>query len=218
MSERANFQKNYLMRYAIMAAICLGAGFWFAYDGFVGYPKLLPAAEAYDELSDIDSDAERITRWEALAKQNGWPISTPKKKAQDIKSDITGQYFWMTLCFFGGIPALLFYLRSRGTWVESTDDGLKTSWGQQLKFSDVTQLNKKRWAKKGIARAVYTTEGVTKTFVFDDFKYDREPLGRILRSLEDVLEREKITGGPTEAETDAEKAESASEQASEPEE
>ena len=203
MPERANFQSSYLTRYLIMAAICLGGGLWFAYDGFIAWPRELPAAEAYDELRDIEDAEERISRWESLATERGWPKSTPKKSAERLRSDIQGQYLWMTICFAAGIPALVYYFASRGTWVEPTDDGLRTSWGQQVKFSEVKLLNKRRWAKKGIAKAFYTENGAAKIFTFDDFKYEREPIGQMLRSLESQLPRDRIVGGPTEAEKDA---------------
>ncbi|MEM8735083.1 MAG: hypothetical protein AAGG44_12710, partial [Planctomycetota bacterium] len=186
---RANFQSSYLMRYAIMAAICIGAGLWFAYDGFIGYPSNLPAARAYDEIRDVADAESRIAQWNELAQENGWSKRPPEKKAEEIESDIVGQYFWMAVCFLGGIPAVFYYLKSRGTWVESTEAGLKSSWGQEVSFDGVIQLDKKRWEKKGIAKASYMDGDVGRTFVFDDFKYEREPLGKILTQLEESLER-----------------------------
>jgi hypothetical protein len=205
MSTRANFQSSYLTRYAIMAAICIGAGLWFAYDGFIGYPANLPAAKAYDEIRDLNDAELRIEKWKELAEQNNWSKRPPEKSAEEIENDIVGQYFWMTLCFLAGIPAVYYYLSSKGNWVESTETGLTTSWGQTVDFSKVTELNKKRWEKKGIAKATYQTDSGNRMFVFDDFKYEREPLGEILKSLEAKLDREAIVGGPTEAEIEARK-------------
>ncbi len=217
MSERANFQNNYLMRYLIMALICIGGGLWFAYDGFIAWPRDLPASRAYDELREIEDSVERIEKWEAIATENGWPKSTPKKTAEQLEGDIIGQYFWMAICFAAGIPALIYFVSSRGTWVEATDSGLKTSWGQEVDFENVTLLNKRRWAKKGIAKAYYNQNGVAKIFTFDDFKFEREPIGKMLRRLEESLERDKIVGGPTEAEFEAARANSQSEQSQEDE-
>lgn len=214
MSERANFQKNYLLRYAALATFCLLLSLWFAYDGLIGYPKKLPMAAAYDEIRDLETE-ERIARWKQLAADNDWPSSAPEKTAEDIEDDIIGQYFWAAINLAIGLPALVLFLRSRNSWVESTESGLTTSWGQTVDFTAVTQLDKKRWANKGIAKASYQEQGQTKVFVFDDFKFEREPLGKMLRSLEDILEREKIVGGPTELETEEEKArEEAEEEAS----
>jgi hypothetical protein len=81
-----------------------------------------------------------------------------------------------------------------------------------MDFENVTLLNKRRWAKKGIAKAYYNQDGVAKIFTFDDFKFEREPIGKMLRRLEESLERDKIVGGPTEAEFEAARATSQTEQ------
>lgn len=196
---RAEFQRSYLMRYLVLAAVCLGLGVWFAYDGFIGYPQQLEYAEAYAEIQKLPS-REIEQRWTELTAEKGWPSKLPSKSAEEIQSDIYGQYFWSALSFLVGIPALLLVIRSRGTWVEPTETGLTTSWGQSMNYVDVQSLNKRKWAKKGIARATYRDGNTTRTFTFDDFKYDREPIGEMLRSLEAVLKPEQITGGPPEGE------------------
>lgn len=211
MTIRANFQRNYLMRYAIVAGACSIFALWFAYDGFIGYPSKLPMAEAYDELREIEDDERRINEWREVAKSRGFSTNIPTKTAEEIHSDITGQYFFAGLNLCIAIPLGILWLRSRGSWVESTEKGLTSSWGQTVDFADVTQLDKKRWAKKGIAKAIYSQDGMEKSFVFDDFKFEREPLGSILRQLESVLKRDQIVNGPTEAETDEQKAKEAQE-------
>lgn len=197
---RANFQKSYQMRYLALATVCLFMAAWFGYDGLVGYPAQLPAAEAYDELRELDS-AKRVERWKQIATEKNLPKETPKKTAEQLRSDIVGQYFWAALSLLVGLPALFLWLRSRGSWVEPTDDGLTTSWGQSLRFSDVTLLDKTKWQRKGIAKATYSPAGggQSKQFVFDDFKFEREPLGQMLRDLEKRLPPEQIVGGPAEA-------------------
>ncbi len=179
---------------------------WFAYDGLVTYPKKLEYAEAYEELkSEVSDDVERTKRWHVLADSRGWPRQVPEKSASTIRDDIQGQYFFGGLSLLLGIPALYFYFRSKNQWVELTDDGLTTSWGQSVRFSDVTLLNKKKWDAKGIARATYMEGGKQRTFVFDDFKFERQPLGKMLRGLETVLNPDQIVGGISEAERDRQK-------------
>jgi hypothetical protein len=207
---RAEFQSGYLWRYAGLAAVSLGLAAWFAYDGFVGYPKELEKAVAFESLEDL-SAMELEEQWAEITEEKGWSLKQPKP-SEEIESDINGQYFWCAIGLVVGIPALLLLIRSRGTWVESTGSGIKTSWGQEFSYADVESLNKRRWEKKGIARATYKTDQGTKIFTFDDFKYEREPLGKMLRELEAVLTPEQITGGPTEVETDALKAKAAEEE------
>lgn len=202
---RANFQSSYLTRYTLLAAVCLGMCAWFAYDGFVAYPKKLVVAEAFEEVADL-SGPELEDRWNEITSEKGWNSRRPEKKAEEIRSDITQQYFWSALTFALGVPALVLLFRSRGSWVQRTDDGLETSWGQKVRFADVQSLNKRRWEKKGIARAVYLDGEATRYFTFDDFKFEREPLGRILRDLEDTLTDDQVTGGLKEVAAEAKKA------------
>ncbi|MCA9183835.1 MAG: hypothetical protein KDA51_20375, partial [Planctomycetales bacterium] len=63
----------------------------------------------------------------------------------------------------------------------------------------------KKWQRKGIAKATYTPVGGGSPglFIFDDFKFEREPLGRMLRELEKQLLPEQIVGGPAEAEQES---------------
>lgn len=200
MALRANFQKSYSLRYSIVAAVCLFMTAWFLYDGLVGYPRKQMIAEEYETLKDMEA-VERAEKWRQIASERGWSKDRPEKSAHEISEDIFGQFVWAGVAFCAGFPALLFYLQTRGTWVEQTESGVTTSWGQTVDFGTVTQLNKKRWREKGIARATYSSSGMVKSFVFDDFKYDREPLGKMLRELESRLKPEQIVGGPPE--TDA---------------
>jgi hypothetical protein len=200
MTLRANFQKSYLWRYLAMAGIGLFMAIWFAFDGLIGYPREQERCAAYEQLAKEVSDTkERLAKWRELAKSKGWSVDTPKDKAAEFENKITGQYIFGALCLLLAIPALMTYVRSKNKWVESTGNGLTTSWGQSLQFGDVFELDKKRWANKGIAKAYYKHEGREKCFVFDDFKFDRQPLGEFLKQLEAVLQPEQIVGGPPES-------------------
>ncbi len=197
MGLRANFQKSYGMRYLLLAGGCLFAASWFAYDGFIGYPAKLAPARSYDQLAELDG-AEKQVQWKKIAAENDWSTSPPEKTAKEIEDDIFGQYIWALMSLIVGTPALLYFLQTRGSWVERTETGLTSSWGQSLDFSKVTQLDKKKWATKGIAKAWYQENGAPRRFAFDDFKYEREPLGQMLRALEAMLQPEQIVGGPPE--------------------
>lgn len=204
MTLRANFQHGYLWRYLAMGGIVFFMAIWFAFDGLIGYPREQQRSAAYEQLTNEVIDAKDLTaKWRELARSKGWSVDTPKEKAADFDSKIKGQYVFGGLCFVMSIPFIVNYFRSKNRWIEETQDGLITSWGQSFKFSEVIQLNKKRWADKGIARAYYKQAGADRCFVFDDFKYDRQPLGEMLRQLEAVLKPEQIVGGPPEPRTDS---------------
>jgi hypothetical protein len=196
---RANFQPSYLWRYLIMAGTGLFMAAWFAYDGLVGYPKEMVRAQAYEVIERDSKDLrQRVERWQEMAKSKSWATSTPEKKAAEIKNDILGQYIFGFLSLCLAVPALYLYIKSKDRWIESTATGLKSSWGQELHYADVTELHKHRWERKGIAKAHYQVNGQPNVFVFDDFKYERKPLGQMLQDLERVIPHDKIIGGSPE--------------------
>ncbi len=103
------------------------------------------------------------------------------------------------IIFLVGAIAATYYLRSKNAWVEETETGLITSWGQKLEYAKVSKLEKSKWETKGIAKAFYFEKGQRRIFTFDDFKFDRAPLGRMLYNLEQVIPFSKVVGGPLES-------------------
>ncbi len=199
MQSRAVFTKSFLRRYLLIAAVFLGWGAYCAWDGFVAYPREFPVAEEFAKLEGMESGPKQ-ERWEQLAREKGWKLNKPHT-AEEIQSRIFQQDVMLGICLLVGLPALLKYFSSRNSWVEGTTTGWTTSWGESVEFKSVKQLNKKKWKNKGIARATYESNGQEKTFVFDDFKFDREPTGKILRNLEATLSDEQIVEGPREEDT-----------------
>jgi hypothetical protein len=206
LNQRANFQKKYLLRYLLMAGIGLFMAVWFAFDGFIGYPREQQRAAAYEKLqSEIKDKSQLKKQWRELAKSQGWSTIEPSESSAEFADKITGQYVFGSLCLILVVPSIALFFRSRNRWVERTATGLTTSWGQSMRFADVVLLNKRRWQQKGIAKAYYKQDGKEYSFVFDDFKYDREPLDAMLVELEAALRPEQIVGGPPEP-TDPPKA------------
>ena len=194
MTVRANFSKSWLRRYLWVAAICFAGVAWCLYDGLVAYPRQLEIARAYEALQRDDPAGLTLEkRWRALTEAKGWSDETPRK-VEEIEHSIGQQWMMAAIACVIGLPVLVLYFRSRGAWIESTARGLRSSWGQEVDFEQVTRLDKSRWKKKGIAKAEYTEGGQRRTFVFDDFKYEREPIGQLLARLEQGLAPEQIAG------------------------
>lgn len=203
------------------------------YDGDVNYPNQKERGEAYLEmaqetLSEEDrveimahghgekgvylalvkrakEDVDLSNDWAALTKEKGWPTAPPAKLRGD--GDIAGQFVMSGLTALAGAWMLLTVWRSSGRWVELTKEGtIDTSWGQTFPVESVTQIDKRQWRDKGIARVKYDHEGRKSRFIVDDYKYDRPVMDEILRRIEMAIDADKITGGPTEAATAAAEA------------
>jgi hypothetical protein len=137
--------------------------------------------------------------WKEIAEENGWSSKLLSKDEYDvskIESSIIYQYVFIAIGLVIGAPCLVWYVRSRNTWIESTDDGLRASWGQELKISQIRKFDKKKWEKKGIGVLHYAPpQGAEETFVIDDLKYDRKTTDEIVRWIESQIPLEMIVNG-----------------------
>ena len=214
MTLRATTETKFLLKYLLIGLGCLAFFLWSTYDAFIGYPSMLPRAQAWEKLMEDPSldETERQARWEAMSEEGGWSSKRPKEKETlaSVQQTIIYNYAFMAIGIAIAGPCIGWYLTNRGTWIESTDDGLRNSAGQFFTIDQVQQIDKRRWDKKGIA-VVHFRDDQQKdqTFIIDDLKYQREETDQILDWLEQQLPREKIVNGQTEAELRAARDDSA---------
>jgi hypothetical protein len=177
------------------AAIC-GFSLWSLYDGYIKYPREQARGLAFDKLSSEGRENE----WDEFAATQGWSISIPHepKPEEDFTTSIYMQYAMAVLTAVIGLPMLLLALKSRSNWVESTDTGITSSWGESFNFDQILLIDKKRWRNKGIAKVTYQDGPRNRRFVIDDFKYERPTMDQILYELEQRIDPEKIVSGPPE--------------------
>ena len=210
MEIRAESDSKFMLRFLLIAVMLLGYALWSLYDGFVAYPKEMKRAEAFYSAEMMAmGETDRAERWQVIAQENDWKRSKPKKP-DEVQGLIYWQYGMAFMCTLIGVPMLIKYLRSRGAWIGATDQGLQSSGGETVPFDAITQVDKTRWAKKGIARVHYNQDGSDKVFVLDDFKFLRDPMGNIMQLLEQKIDASLVTGGPLESEAAAAKDETES--------
>ena len=213
MSVRADVDNKFIRRYLIIAIGGLAFMLWGAYDSFVTGPRNMEKAQAFAEIKDQPDYEEQ---WLALAEKNGWPRAKPTKDPETINGFLYFNYFVTVAGALLFLFFLLKFLKTRGTWMESTDKGISTSWGKSLNFDQITKIDKRKWEKKGIAKVHFTdevnSEGV---MVFDDFKYDRSSMSELMSMCEKGLKRDQIVNGKSEAEIKVAKAEEEKKKAAE---
>lgn len=150
-------------RYLIVALV-LGAGLWFAYDGFIGYPRrqqnYIHATKAQQANMEMPPNnlAVQLQRRLAFALLPLAPI---------------------LLCFF--------LYRSRGVY-RLSGDMLYVPGHPPVPLDSITTLDKSKWDRKGIARAEYQLPtGQSGRLTLDDFIYQREPTDKIVERIEMCL-------------------------------
>ena len=193
MPIRADVNMRFYMRFAFISAACTVMCVWSLYDGLVKYPNQRERALKFVEYKEQNKKQE----WKELAAQRGWHPGNPGEPKSE--ADIMGQYVMAAVT---GTLALIFVIviaAARGRWIEVDGSGLRSSWGQQLSFDQIININKRKWANKGIAKIRYRENGRTRRFTIDDFKFVREPTDEILRTVESHVDADQIVGGLPEA-------------------
>ena len=199
MTIKAENDPRYSRRFLLMGLAAIAFALWFLYDGAITYPNQRNRALAYHELESESQGEDPIVfrdRWHEMANENGWPTSYPGEPKTD--GDITMQFVMAGLVVVVALLLLSIPLRSRGRWIEASDAGFTSSWGQSFDYDQVLELNKRQWRSKGIAKVTYHDGRRKRRFVIDDYKFDRHATDAMLYELEQRIDPEKITGGPPE--------------------
>jgi hypothetical protein len=200
MPIRAENDPRYSRRFLFMGIGAIAFALWFVYDGAITYPNQQKRALAYHELETQSQGMDPVAfrdKWHELAKSNDWPTNYPGEAKTD--GDIIMQFVMAGMAGAGALALLSIPLRARGRWIEGTDTGINSSWGQGFKYDQVAELNKRQWRSKGIAKVTYLDGNRRRRFVIDDYKFDRYPTDSILYELEQRIDPALITNGPPEA-------------------
>lgn len=222
MSEpiRANHNSKFYTRFLLMGVAALGVMGWFLYDGLYNWPLLAERYRVYTELVE----SQEGSRWPEVAAERGWSEDPPEEKDNRSEETIQFQLYCAAAAAVAGVWLLGKVLLANGRWIESNGEQITTSWGQTVPYDGVVEINKRKWAKQGIAYIKYKDGDRTKRFVLDDFKFHRTPTDDILLEMEAAVGDDKITGGEpervalakaAEAKAEAEAAEAADDDATE---
>lgn len=202
MNLRATPESKFLLKYLVIGLGCLGFAIYSFYDGIFAYPARIPRAQAWEELSAEETDEQALVkRWREISKEKGWSSKRPtsEESVEAIENLIIYQYIFMAIGLGIGLPCLIWYLRSRNTWIESTEDSVRSSDGTEVKLTQIQKFDKKKWEKKGIGVLHYNAaDGSSKKFVIDDLKYNRKTTDEIVCWIESKIPAEMIVNGPPE--------------------
>jgi hypothetical protein len=199
MALRADYDPKFYRRFWFMGVIAFGFALWSLYDGMIGYPHQRERALALQELME----QKRLDDWDELTQERGWARSTAGLDTPKTEGEIIVQYVMAAIAGAIGLLLVSLPLRARGRWIESTEEGINSSWGQSFRFDQVQELNKRQWRSKGIAKVTYLDGARKRKFVIDDYKFDRYPTDAILYELEQHIDPQQITGGPPEPPSEA---------------
>ena len=191
MAIRAITDRRFYLRFLLIGLAAFGFMLWCLYDGLIGYPKQNVVRNEYVKYVEEGREDE----WRQRATEEGLPLKPDRPHGE---GDFIMQYI---MAGFAGVASLILLttvFRARGRWIELNGATLTSSWGQTLECDQITQIDKKRWRDKGIAKISYEQDGRKRRFVIDDFKFVREETDAILYEIEGHVEMDRIVGGPPE--------------------
>lgn len=198
----------YYRRMGLLAAMFLGMGMLFFYDGKIGYPKKNVVAvkkEWFEETVMKGYDAakaagpETLQTWVKDAKDRGWIVnpaldqprwddyaaphdwpSDPKKYSQE---EIDQQFYWGAAMVIGAAVVGALVLLTHNKVFTGHPDHMVMPNGARVAFADVFKVDKRKWDNKGLATVYYREggEGQERKAVIDDLKY--HGAGRVLDRL-----------------------------------
>ncbi|MGC4031557.1 MAG: hypothetical protein QM754_07460 [Tepidisphaeraceae bacterium] len=157
-------------RYIMTAGLVI-MGAYFAYDGYVGYPKKnRQIAEIAAMIDQTKQGSEDWIKLDQLRTKLGTPESD---------TSIGTQIFLGYALPVGAIAYLVYFLRKSRGKIRLDGDVLSVPGHPPVPLSAITAIDDSLWKKKGIAKLSYDTNGQKGVIILDDFVYQQTPTDAI---------------------------------------
>ena len=173
---------EYRVKRFIMVFILVGAGCWFGYDGFYGYPA------ENKKVADVEA---QLATARAAAKPDETELTRLEGQLKTLKKHTDTDIRWQRNLFFMlppvGLAVLIFALyNSRGRY-HLQNDVLSVPGHPPVPLDAITAIDKTHWDRKGIAWLDYELpNGKIGRLRLDDFIYQRVPTDDIYKRVEEV--------------------------------
>jgi hypothetical protein len=181
MAAEARVSSIWKKQKLFIALFFLGVGFYFLFDGLIGYPRKNERWQAHEE--QVKAHGEK--GWKAYADSRGWS-STPPHKFY-TKTDIISQYVFAGITASVGALLLIYWITQKDRRLRTDAEAVYTPTGTRVPFSSIIGLGKKKWESKGLATVRYEEQGRHRQFIVDDYKFEAEAAKQILTEIEEHL-------------------------------
>ena len=162
----------------LMCALLIGAGLWFAYDGWIGWP------EHNRKVAEVKG---RIAAAEQSGDQNAAAAARTelgKMSKEKSSSDILLQKVLALSLPPLGLALLARALHSSRGAYRLSGNTLSVPGHPPITLDQITRIDKRLWDRKGIAYLDYEAPGRSGRIKLDDFVYDRTPTDAIYERIE----------------------------------
>jgi hypothetical protein len=168
---------GYRWKHLIMSILLIAGGLWFAYDGWIKWPKQNAQIEQVQRDKVTAQDAGDNARVEELSRQ----LSS---MSHHTETDILIQKLLaFTLPAFGLFWGVWTLRDTRGLY-RMTGDKLQAPGHPAITYADIRRIDKRKWDRKGIAFLHYDHQGRAGVLKLDDFAYERKATDAMLERIE----------------------------------
>ncbi|CAM3018021.1 hypothetical protein [Rariglobus hedericola] len=177
MNVQARISKEWRRRMTMMALMLNGSALWFCYDGFIAWPSeearyqqlvtLTAGSLAVDE-TPTDKNPEVVRAWTAYAAANKLPEKLPKHRSE---GDLSGQRTIGGILLAIGLGFVGWVLLQHRKSVRADGDIITGAGGETVHLDTIVDMDRRKWANKGIAYAIYEVDGKRRRLCLDDHKF-----------------------------------------------
>ncbi len=155
---------SYRFKWIVMSLALIGYGGWSIYDGFVRYPR----------------ENDHATR---PTEQGGLGLEKAPHPGYDVPFNRVIGILLPPL----GLAALAWTIyNSRGEY-RLEGETLRIPGHPSLQLSDIREVDKSKWERKGIAYLEYEAAGGAAKARLDDYIYERRPTDAIMERIEAAI-------------------------------
>ncbi len=162
---------------------CIAA--WFLYDGYVVWPNEAERHAEFVEIEEALVESGKIEAvehkahggevnttlrlaWERHAKEAGYKRDIPKERT-DASISEQRKIGWVMM--FGSVCFGLWVAWNHRLCVRAEGDVVIGTSGQRVELDSIVKIDRKKWDSKGIAYAIYESEGKQRRLTLDDHKF-----------------------------------------------
>lgn len=176
--------QRYRAKHLLFAIIIFVVGFWFAYDGWIAWPRHNTTLHALESQRDAAKRAGNDAKYEEL-----------KAKIGDMHKEYTDwdlglqRAIALVLPFLGIGYGIWTHLATRGQYRLSGNSLEVPGLDDAIDLVDIERIDRSKWDRKGIAIIYYQAHHPQRmrTIKLDDFAYQRKPTDEILERIQNFL-------------------------------
>lgn len=177
MNVHARISKEWRRRMILLALMINGSGLWFLYDGYVAWPA---EAERHKQLAvlvsklietgqALDAKDPAVARaWATYAAEHSLPAKLPKERTA---GDLGGQRGIGGVMMAAGLLFVGWVVLQHRKSVRVNGDVITGASGETVHLDSIVDMDRRKWANKGIAYAIYEQDGRQRRLCLDDHKF-----------------------------------------------